>query len=98
MSFRIRDIVLPQEKAAALSFIDGSQRYEHRIEPNRRLDDAVAAEHFTLLRERWRQTRDACSSPNRISASLAGRSSSWKITPSSSMRSSGPTATSPNSS
>jgi GNAT superfamily N-acetyltransferase len=52
MNFRIRDIALPEEKAAALSFIDGSQRYEHDVEPNRRLDDAVATEHFALLCER----------------------------------------------
>jgi len=52
MNFRIRDIALPEDKAAALSFIDGSQRYEHGVEPNRRLDDTVAAEHFTLLCER----------------------------------------------
>lgn len=49
MSFRVRDIALPEEKAAALSFIDGSQRYEHIVEPNRRCDDAVASEHFAHL-------------------------------------------------
>jgi GNAT superfamily N-acetyltransferase len=57
MSFHIRDIALPEDKAAALSFIDGSQRYEHFVEPNRRLDDAVAAEHFALLLERLATTK-----------------------------------------
>ena len=57
VNVRIRDIALPEEKAAALSFIDGSQRYEHDVEPNRKLDGAVAAEHFALLRERMTTNR-----------------------------------------
>jgi GNAT superfamily N-acetyltransferase len=48
----IRDIRLPDDKAAALSFIMGSQRFEHVVEPNRRLDPAVAEEHFAVLMER----------------------------------------------
>ena len=31
----IRDAIWPQDRDALLSFIDGSQRYEHAIEPDR---------------------------------------------------------------
>jgi GNAT superfamily N-acetyltransferase len=48
----IRDIRLPHDKSAALSFIMGSQRFEHAVEPNRRLDPEVAEEHFAVLTER----------------------------------------------
>jgi len=74
MSFRIRDIALPEEKAAALAFIEGSQRYEHDVEPNRRLDDAVAAEHFALLRERMATNRGRI-----FVAELDGRVVGWAV-------------------
>jgi GNAT superfamily N-acetyltransferase len=45
----IRDAVWPQDEAAALSFIDGSQAFEHAFEPNRRLDARVAAEFLPVL-------------------------------------------------
>lgn len=48
----IRDIILPDDEAAAQSFIDGLQRYEHAFEPDRRIDDTVAAEYFAVLMER----------------------------------------------
>jgi GNAT superfamily N-acetyltransferase len=47
----IRDLELPDDKAAVLSFIMGSQRYEHAFEPNRRLDPAVAEEQLAFLLE-----------------------------------------------
>ena len=49
MTFRIRDIDLPRDKAAMLSFIRGSQHYEHEVEPDRRLDPQVADEYFPVL-------------------------------------------------
>ncbi|HEV2650372.1 MAG TPA: GNAT family N-acetyltransferase [Rhizomicrobium sp.] len=49
---KIRDIRLPDDKTAALSFIMGSQRFEYAVEPNRRLDPQVADEYFTVLMER----------------------------------------------
>jgi GNAT superfamily N-acetyltransferase len=52
MTHRIRDIVLPQDEDAALSFILGLQEYEYAFEPDRRLDSAVAAEHFAVLNKR----------------------------------------------
>jgi GNAT superfamily N-acetyltransferase len=52
MSFRIRDIELPQDKDAAVSFILGLQLYEHDFEPDRRVDDTVAAEYYAELMAR----------------------------------------------
>ena len=40
----IRAARLPEDKPALLSFIDGSQKFEHAIEPDRRIDDKVAEE------------------------------------------------------
>jgi hypothetical protein len=90
MNVRIRDIALPEEKAAVLSFIDGSQRYEHEVEPNRRLDGAVAAEHFALLSERMATNRGRM-----FVAELDRRVVGWAVF---FVRSSEPTAISPNSS
>ena len=45
----IRDAVWPRDEQATLSFIDGLQRHEHRFEPNRRIDTAVAAEYRGVL-------------------------------------------------
>jgi GNAT superfamily N-acetyltransferase len=52
MAFRIRDFDAPRDKSAALSFILGSQQYEHEVEPDRRLDPAVAGEHYAALTKR----------------------------------------------
>lgn len=49
MTFHIRNFDLTRDKAAALSFIEGSQAYEHEVEPNRRLDDAVAGDYLPVL-------------------------------------------------
>jgi len=52
MSLRIRDFDASRDKAAALAFILGSQEFEHEFEPDRRLDPAVAEEHFAALTAR----------------------------------------------
>jgi len=52
MSFCLRDFDPATDKAAALSFVDGSQAFEHAIEPDRRLDSTVAAEWYTVLLQR----------------------------------------------
>lgn len=49
MSILIRDFDFDRDRAAALSFIQGSQAYEHEVEPNRRLDDAVADDYLPVL-------------------------------------------------
>jgi len=49
MSFRIRDADPMNDKPAALSFILGSQQYEHAFEPDRRLDPGVADEYYAAL-------------------------------------------------
>jgi hypothetical protein len=48
-AFAIRDAQWPRDRAAAVSFIDGLQRYEHGIEPDRRIGAAVGAEYFDVL-------------------------------------------------
>jgi GNAT superfamily N-acetyltransferase len=45
----IRDAVWPADREAAIGFIDGLQRFEHTIEPNRRVDDAIGREYFDVL-------------------------------------------------
>ncbi|HEY8696101.1 MAG TPA: GNAT family N-acetyltransferase [Rhizomicrobium sp.] len=50
--FTIREARLPDDKPACLSFIAGLQRYEHRFEPDRRIDAAVAADYFAVLTKR----------------------------------------------
>jgi GNAT superfamily N-acetyltransferase len=49
--FHIRNARLPDDKPAFLGFIMDLQRFEHAIEPNRRVDDAVAEEYFASLAE-----------------------------------------------
>jgi GNAT superfamily N-acetyltransferase len=48
-AFSIRDAQWPRDEKAVLAFIDGLQRYEHRFEPNRRIDAAVAVEYRDVL-------------------------------------------------
>ena len=46
---RIREADLARDRAAFLAFIMGSQRHEHAVEPNRRLDPPVADEHLAKM-------------------------------------------------
>ncbi|HEY4943839.1 MAG TPA: GNAT family N-acetyltransferase [Rhizomicrobium sp.] len=48
-AFHIRDAELPRDRPAILGFILGLQRFEHGVEPNRRLDDAVAEDYLQPL-------------------------------------------------
>jgi GNAT superfamily N-acetyltransferase len=48
----IRDFDPAKDKAAALAFIMGSQHYEHRFEPDRRLDAEVAEEFLPEILKR----------------------------------------------
>jgi GNAT superfamily N-acetyltransferase len=52
MTFRIRSADPATDRATMLSFIDGLQAFEHGLEPNRRLDRAVAADHMAVLDQR----------------------------------------------
>jgi len=45
----IRPARLAEDRPALLAFIDGLQAFEHRFEPNRRLDAAVAEEYLAKL-------------------------------------------------
>ncbi len=46
---RIRDARFPADRDIALGFIAALQQFEHAFEPNRRLDEAVAAEFLDIL-------------------------------------------------
>ena len=50
--FLIRDARWPEDEAAAVSFIDGLQKYEYQFEPNRRIDPQVGADYFRELMKR----------------------------------------------
>jgi len=50
--FAIRDLRLPEDKRACLSFIAGLQQYEHAFEPDRRIDARVAEDYFAVLMKR----------------------------------------------
>jgi GNAT superfamily N-acetyltransferase len=52
VSFRIRLADAARDRATMLSFIDGLQAFEHAMEPNRRLDATVAADHLGVLEKR----------------------------------------------
>lgn len=49
----IREVRLPQDEPAILSFINGLQDYEAVFEPNRRRDPNFAADH-------WREAQHRC--------------------------------------
>lgn len=50
--FTIRDARWPEDGAAAVSFINGLQAYEHRFESNRRIDPQVGTDYFRELMTR----------------------------------------------
>jgi GNAT superfamily N-acetyltransferase len=50
--FTIRDARWPADEPAAVSFIDGLQRFEYGFEANRRIDPQVGAEYFRVLMKR----------------------------------------------
>jgi GNAT superfamily N-acetyltransferase len=50
--FTIRDARLPDDMHVLVSFIDGLQHYEHRFEPNRRIDAQAGKDYFLVLLER----------------------------------------------
>jgi hypothetical protein len=50
--FRIRAARLSDDKPAILGFIMGLQRFEHAIEPDRRVDGMVAEEFYPIIAER----------------------------------------------
>jgi GNAT superfamily N-acetyltransferase len=51
-ALEIRAARLPDDEPACLSFIAGLQRHEHRFEPDRRIDPAVAEDYFAVLIKR----------------------------------------------
>lgn len=52
MPVALRPARFPEDDALGVRFIMELQRYEHAIEPDRRLDPAVGPEFLTVLKER----------------------------------------------
>lgn len=50
--YTIRDARWPEDEAAAISFIDGLQKFEHEMESNRRIDPQVGEDYFAVLMAR----------------------------------------------
>ncbi len=50
--FTIRDARWPADEAAAVSFVEGLQKFEHRFESNRRIDAQVGTEYFREMMKR----------------------------------------------
>ena len=50
--YRIRPARLPEDKPALLGFIMGMQFFERAIEPNRRVDPAIAEEFYPAVTEK----------------------------------------------
>ena len=71
----IRDGDLVRDRVLALGFIDGLQAYEHTVEPNRRLDASVAADHLAKM------MRDAAARPNKVFVAEAdgGTALGWAV-------------------
>jgi GNAT superfamily N-acetyltransferase len=47
--FTIRDAIWPQDREAAIGFIDGLQHFERRYEANLRIDVSVGADYLEVL-------------------------------------------------
>ena len=73
MSIREGDLV--RDRELALRFIDGLQAYEHTVEPNRRLDAGVAADHLAKM------MRDAAARPCMVFVAEAdgGTALGWAV-------------------
>jgi len=73
--FTIRLADFPRDRAAALAFIDGLQAFEFEVEPNRRLDATVAAEHMEVLDKRLAEHGGAIF----IAQDVAGTALGWSV-------------------
>src|ERR1700744_572814 len=73
--FRIRPAESPRDRAAARSFIHGLQEVEYTVEKNRRLDAAVAGDHFAKLE------RDFAEKPHAVflAEARAGAALGWAV-------------------
>jgi GNAT superfamily N-acetyltransferase len=71
----IREVRLPQDEPAILSFISGLQDYESAFEPDRRLDPDFTVDH-------WRELQHRCAEKHGIMLIVedAGRAVGWAVT------------------
>lgn len=49
---KLRVASFPEDDALGIAFIDGLQRFEHEIEPDRRIDAAAGADFMAVLKSR----------------------------------------------
>jgi GNAT superfamily N-acetyltransferase len=70
----IREVRLPQDEPAILSFISGLQDYESAFEPDRRLDPDFTVDH-------WRELQHRCAEKHGIMLIVedAGRAVGWAV-------------------
>jgi len=73
-AFAIREARLPEDRDVILSFIDGLQRYEHAIEPDRRVDETVAADYYAELVKRVAENEGRI-----FMAELDGAAVGWSV-------------------
>lgn len=74
MDLIIRDFDPSTDRDAAFGFIDGSQQYEVGMEPNRRVDATVAADHYGFMMERLAQSGGRV-----FIAESGGRAIGWAV-------------------
>jgi GNAT superfamily N-acetyltransferase len=73
-SITLRPARLPDDRAAILGFINGSQAYEAAFEPNRRLDATVAEEHLESLLKQIEEHQGL-----HLIAEVDGRAVGWAV-------------------
>jgi len=74
MDFRIRDFDPVSDKDMGIAFIHGLQLYEHAFQPDRRIDDTVAAEYYAVLMERFAKQGGRI-----FVAEIDGRAVGWAV-------------------
>src|SRR5690242_1627915 len=72
--FTIRELRLPEDKPACLSFIHGLQTYERAFEADRRVDAQVAADYFAALMKRVAEQQGRV-----FIAETGGRAIGWAV-------------------
>jgi GNAT superfamily N-acetyltransferase len=72
--FVIRDARWPADEAAAVSFIDGLQKFEYRFERNRRIDPQVGADYFRELMKRVAENHGRV-----LIAEQSGKAIGWAV-------------------
>jgi GNAT superfamily N-acetyltransferase len=73
----IRDVRLPQDEPAILSFISGLQDYESAFEPDRRLDPNFAVDHWRELQHRCAEKHGIMLIAEDVVPEVGGKAVGW---------------------